>query len=77
MSVKWMQIHIAKFNVEKVEKYDYLDKYAYLFKGGSLNNVLFTCQGMELCNYREVEQSECSAKVVNLGKATTIWEKTK
>ncbi len=73
MEVKWMRIAMTKNGTKVIEKYPYLDKYAYLFKGVNLTNNLYDCQGTLLCSYQEVEQNACSKEVVGLGKKQVIW----
>lgn len=73
MEVQWMRIAMAKNGTKVIEKYNYLDKYAYLFKGVNLDNDLYDCQGTLLCSYREIEQNACSEQLVGLGKGTIIW----
>lgn len=73
MSIPWMQVAMAKNGSTLVEKFHYLDKYAYLFKGVNLDNDLYDCQGNLLCSYREIEQNQCSQQLVNLGRGTIIW----
>ena len=74
MDVKWMRIAMTKNGTKVIEKYQYLDKYAYLFKGVNLTNDLYDCQGTLLCSYQEVEQNGCSQQVVSLGKRQIIWK---
>jgi len=73
MEVQWMRVAMTKNGTKVIEKYNYLDKYAYLFKGVNLDNNLYDCQGTLLCSYREVEQNACSQQLVDLGKGTVIW----
>ncbi len=73
MKVQWMRIAMTKNGTKVIEKYHYLDKWAYLFKGVNLDNNLYDCQGTLLCSYREIEQNACSQKLVDLGKGTVIW----
>ncbi len=77
MEVKWMRLFIARNNIEQIEKYPYLDKYAYLFKGGN-NNYLYDCQGTLLCQFQEIiQQEDCRSRVENLGNYTTVWAKNR
>jgi len=73
MDVKWMRVAIVKNGAKIIEKYNYLDKYAYLFKGVNMSNDLYDCQGTLLCSYQEVEQNNCSQQIVSLGKKQVIW----
>ncbi|HHB79522.1 MAG TPA: hypothetical protein ENK85_09855 [Saprospiraceae bacterium] len=73
MEVEWMRIAMTRNGTKVIEKYPYLDKYAYLFKGVNLDNDLYDCQGTLLCSYREIEQNACSQRLVNLGKGVVIW----
>ncbi len=73
MEVKWMRIAMTKNGTNIIEKYNYLDKYAYLFKGVNLDNDLYDCQGTLLCSYREIEQNACSQMLVDLGGGSVIW----
>ena len=73
MDVKWMRVAMVKNGTKVIEKYQYLDKYAYLFKGVNLTNDSYDCQGTLLCSYQEVAQNACSQQVVSLGKAQIIW----
>lgn len=73
MEVDWMRVAMVKNGTNLIEKYHYLDKYAYLFKGVNLDNDLYDCQGNLLCSYRETEQNACSQQLGGLGGGTVIW----
>ncbi len=73
--VNWMRIAMIRNHTKIVEKFQYLDKWAYLFKGADLNNDLYDCQGNFLCSYREIDQNECSERRSLMGQSAIIWSK--
>ncbi|MEL6866213.1 MAG: hypothetical protein AAFP19_17420 [Bacteroidota bacterium] len=72
MEIEWMKDKIAAHQAQSVERYIYLDGFAYFFKGQSKRSFLYDCQGTFLCEV-EVSLRQCSRKVANPDNGQTIW----
>ncbi len=68
----WMQGVLNDFQPTIIEKYNYLDGFAYQCKRSGMIR-LYDCQGTLLCEFEEVDQSSCRLKRNNLKNKVEIW----
>jgi hypothetical protein len=71
-SIPWMKRLLEDIKPIIIEKYDYLDGYAYLLKKKGIH-FLYDCQGTLLCSFDPDYPDECRRKLNNLKNKTEIW----
>jgi len=72
--VDWMRKLVGKYQPSKIDRYDYLDGYAYYLQTSTMK-ILYDCQGNKLCEVEGKAMNDCTRKVSGLGEAFTIWVK--
>ena len=69
---EWIKALNDKFRPYQINRYDYLDGYAYFFSSREMN-YLYDCQGDMICQYEGKEMGHCSARVEELENEVVIW----
>ena len=72
MAEPWMKRLLESIKPIIIEKYDYLDGFAYLLKKPEMH-YLYDCQGTLLCSFDPKYADECRRKLNNLKNKTEIW----
>ncbi len=67
----WLKELNDKYRPYQINRYDYLDGYAYFFSSREMN-YLYDCQGDMICKYEAKEKGHCAARVSNLQNEVVI-----
>ena len=69
---EWIKNLNDKYRPYQINRYDYLDGYAYFFSSREMN-YLYDCQGDMICQYEAKEKGKCAARVNGLENEVVIW----
>ena len=69
---EWIKNLNDKYRPYQINRYDYLDGYAYFFSSREMN-YLYDCQGDMICQYEAKEKGKCAARVDGLENEVVIW----
>lgn len=69
---EWLKGLNEKYRPYQINRYNYLDGYAYFFSTRDMN-YLYDCQGDLICKYEAHEKGPCAARVSDLENEVVIW----